>query len=79
MSWGGDIDDGGDGGGDDIASVVRAMRRMGTFIERSLFPPCSMFHLSTVRSLPQVGVPPLQTRKPITVTIVQKVNRNQGV
>ena len=44
MSWGGDIDDGGDGGGDDIASVVRAMRRMGTFIERSLchrvsFPP----------------------------------------
>ena len=70
MSWGGDIDDGGDGGGDDIASVVRAMRRMGTFIERSLFPPCSMFHLSTVRSLPQTHN---------TVTIVQKVNRNQGV
>ena len=40
MSWGGDIDDGGDGGGDDIASVVRAVRRrMGTFIERSLLPP----------------------------------------
>ena len=58
MSWGGDIDDGGDGGGDDIASVVRAMRRMGTFIERSLFPPCSMFHLSTVRSLPQVWCAP---------------------
>ena len=43
MSWGGDIDDGGDGGGDDIASVVRAVRRrMGTFIERSLLPPWAL-------------------------------------